>query len=86
MKPKDLKMNMRVEYCAQFTIISESGVKSTENRQLVGYVKRVFRKWFTTYALISECKTHRLDKVRVKDIIGELQPRNAKGQFEKINK
>lgn len=86
MKSKDLKMNMRVEYCSQVAVTDESGKRRTESFQLVGYVKRVFRKWFTAYALISECKTHRLDKVRVKDIIGELQPRNAKGQFEKINK
>lgn len=86
MKAKDLKMNMRVEYFTQFEIVDENGKKHVENRQLVGYIKRVFRKWFTKYALISECKTHRLDEVRVKDIIGELQPRNAKGQFEKINK
>lgn len=81
-----LKINLRVEYSAKVRFYDENGNVQRESRHCVGYVKRVFRSWFRDYALICECKSHRLDKVPVKNIIGEVKNRNAKtGRFEKIN-
>lgn len=81
-----LKINLRVEYSAKVKFYDENGNLQRGAHQFVGYVKKIYRSWFRDYALICECKSHRLDKVPVKNIIGELQNRNAKtGRFEKIN-
>lgn len=69
----DLKHNDRVEYAAKTAIFDyESKTKTVARRQFVGYVKRVYRKWFTTYVEICECRTRRIDTVNIKDVFSKV--------------
>ncbi len=74
MKANELTLNLRVEYAATAKIwIDNKEVKATAKRHYVGYVKRVYRKWFTWYADIVENKTRRVDTVKATDIYGEYE-------------
>lgn len=50
----EINLNDRVEYAAKI-----DGAR----KHYVGYVKRIFRKWFTTYVEICESRTRRIDTV-----------------------
>lgn len=63
----EINLNDRVEYAALQTY---GGV--TSRRMCVGFVKRIFRKWFTTYVEICEHKTRRVDCVRLKDVFAKV--------------
>lgn len=65
MNRQHLNLNDRVEYATMLTY----GEAETR-RMCVGYVKRIFRKWFTTYVEICEHKTRRVDCVKLKDVFG----------------
>ena len=57
------QINDRVEYATMLTY----GEAKTR-RMCVGFVKRIFRKWFTTYVEICEHKTRRVDCVKLSDV------------------
>lgn len=64
---RNLLINDRVEYAATLTY----GEAKTR-RLCVGFVKRIFRKHFTTYVEICECHTRRVDCVRLKDVFAKV--------------
>lgn len=63
----EINLNDRVEYAATLTY----GEAKTR-RLCVGFVKRIFRKHFTTYVEICEHKTRRVDCVKIKDVFGKV--------------
>ena len=86
MKANELTPNLRVEYAARAEIwIDSKEVKAAVKKQFVGYVKRVYRKRFTTYADICECRTRRIDRVRIKDIFGIVPDREKNNKNDKQN-
>lgn len=66
----ELQVNDRVEYAAR----TDGRVR----RHYVGYVKRIFRKWFTIYVEICENRTRRMDIVKLKDVFGRVEKKYYK--------
>lgn len=60
----EINLNDRIEYAAKI-----DGAR----KHFVGYVKRIFRKWFTTYVEICESRTRRIDTVKMKDVFGKVE-------------
>lgn len=78
MKKKDLKLNMRVEYAAKVDYQLEDGetLKANSKYQYIGFIKGWHTKFFRTYVDICEISTRRVDSVPLRDIFGEIGPRN----------
>ena len=66
----EINLNDRVEYAAK----ADGKVR----RHYVGYVKRIFRKWFTTYVEICESRTRRIDTVKMSDVFGKVEKKYYK--------
>ena len=76
MRKDELTPNLRVEYAARAEItVDGKKVRAMAKRQFVGYVKRVYRKWLTTYVVVCESRTRRIDTVKLKDVFGVVADR-----------
>lgn len=64
----EINLNDRVEYAAR--------ADGKERRHCVGYVKRIYKRLFTTYVEICESRTRRIDTVRIKDVFGKVNKYN----------
>lgn len=77
MKAYELHKDLRVEYVAKVKCIDYGNVYFAEQRQFIGYVKKVFRKWFKTYVMVCNSRSRRIDIVPIKNIIGKIDlPKN----------
>lgn len=61
----EINLNDRVEYAAR----ADGRVR----RHYVGYVKRIYKRLFTTYVEICESRTRRIDTVKIKDVFGRVE-------------
>lgn len=68
----NVQLNDRVEYAVRLKYDLDDKHKVDARRLCVGFVKRIFRKHFTTYVEICEHKTRRVDCVRLKDVYGRV--------------
>lgn len=73
MKRSDLKLNDRVEYAARVKFeLGGEEFNLKAKRHFVGYVKKIFTKCFRPYVAICECKTGRIDEVKLSDVYSKL--------------
>lgn len=74
MERNKFQVNDRVEYAAT--------LPTGERRMCVGFIKRIYRKWFTRYADICECRSRRADSVKLSDVFSKV----ARDEYKQKNK
>lgn len=79
------QINDRVEYVARLKYNLDEKHKVDGRRCCVGFVKRIFRKWFVTYVEICECHTRRVDCVKLSDVFGKVAKDEYKSKSNRMN-